>query len=185
MPDSIMKTTSQAYTYITSGSQGLAAARGTWDRVGAFASGLCLVHCLGLPAALLVLPGWTVMEPVQEVLHLALALALLPVTVFAVRHEPHCRASARFEALRKRLLWGGLALIWLALPSHIIFGAPAETGATVAGSACLIAGHSWRMCIARRSSPPLSDEDVGVGSGSRDALDDTRRGSGNALDDTG
>jgi hypothetical protein len=155
-----MKTTSQAYRYTESGSQGLAVARGTWDRVGAFASGLCLVHCLGLPAALLVLPGWTMFEPVQEMLHIALALALVPVTLFAVRHEPHCRASARFEALRKRLLWVGLALIWLALPSHIFFGAPAETGATVAGSACLIAGHSWRMCIATRSSAALSKADV-------------------------
>lgn len=155
-----MKATQQAYRTIESGSQGLAVTRGTWDRVGAFASGLCLVHCLGLPAALLVLPGWTMLEPVQEVLHIALALALLPVTLFAVRHEPHCRASARFEALRRRLLWVGLALIWLALPSHIFFGAPAETGATVAGSACLIAGHSWRMCIARRSSAALPDADV-------------------------
>ena len=138
-------------------SRRLAFARGVWDRVGALASGLCLIHCLSLPAILLVVPGWTLIHPVEEILHVVLALSLLPVTLFALQHGSscadgsYCRSSARFEVIQKGLLWMGVALVWLALPSQFIFGELAETGVTVAGSTCLIAGHSWRLYVAKRA----------------------------------
>jgi hypothetical protein len=41
-----------------------------FDAVAIFASGLCLVHCLALPALLLLIPAWTAWLAVPEGYHL-------------------------------------------------------------------------------------------------------------------
>lgn len=118
--------------------------RGAWDRLGALLSGLCLVHCLLLPMALLVLPGFTLLGVVHETAHLVLALLLLPVTVAALRHPLHGGTHTP-RAVSGALLIAGAALVWLALPLHEWVSETAATAATIAGSIALVAGHASRL----------------------------------------
>lgn len=113
-----------------------------WDRLGTLLSGLCLVHCLLVPAALVALPGWTLLGTVHEAAHGVLALVLLPVTLVAARHSGSGNPQ---EVWAARLLWTGLGFVWLALPAVALPGEIAEIGLTVVGSVTLMAGHLSRL----------------------------------------
>lgn len=117
-----------------------------FDGLAIGASTLCLVHCLVLPALILLLPALATILAVPEEFHLwALALAV-PTSLFALAsgHRRHGRRQPALAALPGLLL---LALGALAAPDEAT-----ETWLTVAGSILLATGHAinWR---ATRHSP--------------------------------
>jgi hypothetical protein len=124
---------------------------GKWDRLGVLLSGLCLVHCLLLPAAVLLLPRFVLLETVHDIVHPVLLLLILPVTLVALRHRSHCTTTHHGARTEARLLLGGLALIGLAWPAHVLLGPAVEIGMTVVGGIGLVTGHLRHL-----ASPPIA-----------------------------
>ena len=112
-----------------------------WDAVGVMGSLVCLVHCLLLPLAVVVLPWLVLFE--GEWLHRGLAVVLaapaLLAFVFGWRH--HGRWLPGF------LMVGGLVVL-----NAAAFTAPEhwETGLTVLGGLFLIAAHGLNRNLCRR-----------------------------------
>ena len=98
-------------------------------------SGLCAVHCLLMPAVLLVLPLWRGAHVLHEIVHPVLSIILVPVTIRAMRRSVD----------GVRWLQAGLAAVWAALPVHALLGETAGLALTLVGSALLIAGHRCNL----------------------------------------
>jgi hypothetical protein len=108
-----------------------------WDGVAISASGLCLVHCLALPAASAALPILGVAADAEWVHWVFLAVAA-PAAALAFREG----VDAASWALRGLAVAGvGLLLLGaLGWPSHAW-----ETAMTVAGGGILIGAHVWNF----------------------------------------
>lgn len=102
-------------------------------------SGLCLVHCLALPALAVALP-LTGLWAEQEWVHQVFALSALPITVFAMTRPFHEGARTSFILLAG----SGLALL---IGAAFIEGLhDLETPLTVMGALLLATAHirRWR-----------------------------------------
>ena len=118
--------------------QEAAVRRASWERLGALLSGLCLSHCLLVPVALMVLPGYAVLGTAHDLAHPVLVFLVIPVTLVALRRR---RCSLDRSRVSRGLLLGGLLLVVLAGPAHAVLGETIEIGLTILGSLGLVAGH--------------------------------------------
>jgi hypothetical protein len=123
------------------------------DRIGVVLSGACLVHCLVLP---LVLPLLATASDAAEhpLVHLALALLIIPTTLWAAWHGYQHHRNVAISGL---LVAGGVVIsVALLLGEQLgaaahLRGETAETILTVAGSVMLVSGH-WRNWQHERSA---------------------------------
>ena len=115
---------------------------GGLDLAGVILSGVCLVHCTLLPAALALLPFLGMQFHADERLHVLVTLLVVPVALFAL--------VTGFR--RHRLLWvlllgmAGLAIILGAPVVAEPLGHVLEGVVTAVGGLALIAAHvaNWR-----------------------------------------
>lgn len=113
---------------------------GNWmDGASIGASGLCVIHCMIMPASLIFLPLAALVET-TEMLHLAALLFVIPVSLFALGRNG-------FD----RLFWMAACAIALLIMGALLekYGAVGSM-LTVAGSMLLITCH-WRNWQARRA----------------------------------
>ena len=112
-----------------------------WDAVGVMGSLVCLVHCLLLPLAVVVLPWLVLFE--GEWLHRGLTVALAATALLAF--IPSWRVHGRW--LPGLFMAGGLAAL-----NSAAFAASEnwETGLTVVGGLFLIAAHGLNHHLCRR-----------------------------------
>lgn len=112
-----------------------------WDAIGVLGSFICLVHCLVLPLAVVVLPWLVLFE--GEGLHRGLAVALVAPALLAF--IPGWRNHGR--RLPGLFMAGGLIAL-----NAAAFVAPErwETGLTVLGGLFLIAAHGLNRHLCRR-----------------------------------
>ncbi len=110
------------------------------DRVAVGTSLLCLLHCIGLPILIALLPALASVLPVGEGVHVVLLLTALPVSGVALvgGYRAHGRiVPVALGTVGLAALAGGVALA----------STPAiETACTVAGSLALAMAHvgNWR-----------------------------------------
>lgn len=102
-------------------------------------SGLCLIHCLALPALAVVLP-LAGLRAEQEWVHQVFALSALPVTAFAMTRPFHDGARTSF------ILLAGTGLALLIGAAFIEGLHDFETPLTVTGALLLATAHirRWR-----------------------------------------
>lgn len=113
-----------------------ASARQQWgDGLAIAASALCLVHCLVLPGAILLLPAAALWMALPESLHAWLLGLTLPVSVAALI------VGFRRHRQTLPLAIAGAGSLCLAAAVLLARSGAGETGLTVIGSALLIAGH--------------------------------------------
>ena len=126
----------------------------TWpDRLGIWASGLCVVHCLLTPLLLSASAVLAHLLPSEERVHRGLALFITLLGAVALLRG--FRTHRRVRVLC--LMTAGLAGIYYAayagdhLPSHAY-----EVAITLAGSVCMIAAHrlNHTFCKACACSRP-------------------------------
>lgn len=113
------------------------------DGVAIGASGLCLVHCLLVPALLLALPTLGAYLAIPEEFHFWALLIAVPTSLLALLFgfPHHRRLSPATFALT------GIALLIIA---EIAFhDSPLEIWVTVPGSLLLAAGHILNLRFAR------------------------------------
>ncbi|MEM1423889.1 MAG: MerC domain-containing protein [Planctomycetota bacterium] len=143
---------------------GAAPKRSFLDALGIGLSALCMVHCLAMPAVLVVLPQISEIAGFDRTFHIVLAILLPGVAAVALaigyaRHREHITLA----------LGGlGLAFIWFALtipcsscascasgdPTQaqaavpMMFGLPLHNLVNSVGSVLLISAHAinWRAC---------------------------------------
>jgi hypothetical protein len=123
----------------------------TVDLFAMSCSGLCAVHCLFTPAALILVPifGASVME--EDVFHHAILWLILPASLIALTMG--CRRHKdRYVALLGLL---GLGVIVIAaMLGHGWFGEFGEKALAFAGSLILIAGHYRNFGLCRVAACP-------------------------------
>jgi hypothetical protein len=111
---------------------------GWMDAAAVGASALCLLHCLGLPMAVLALPSLAGAAGADEGVHAALLALAAPLALLALWRgwRAHGRVSPAVLGA------AGLVLMALALAAHAL-----EQTLTVAGVTVLAAAHllNWRL----------------------------------------
>lgn len=110
------------------------------DRTAIALSALCVIHCLFLPIAMVMLPALAALDLDNETFHAWMVMIVLPVSAVALLMG--CRRHGR----RGVLAVGGLGLATLMLAviaGHDVLGELGERLTTLLG-ASLIAFSHWR-----------------------------------------
>lgn len=112
---------------------------GLWlDRLGVWASALCVVHCVLTPIVISASAVFAHLIPGEERIHRQLAILVSCLGAAAVANG--VRKHRRYQVIG--FVAAGLGCIWFAacqgdqLPSHA-----SEVGVTMLGSGLMIAGH--------------------------------------------
>ncbi|HYC94896.1 MAG TPA: MerC domain-containing protein [Sphingomicrobium sp.] len=124
---------------------------GWWDAIGAGASLACLVHCLGLPLLLTLMPAAATLLDVPHDFHVVALAVAVPSSAIAMAR------GYRHHGVALPALLGAIGLALLCLGT--LSGAPlaVETGLTVCGSVILAIAHlrNWRLQRRTRSKPAI------------------------------
>ena len=118
--------------------------RGGWCSLDLFAIGgsaLCLVHCLALPLVFVLIPTATRLLGTPAWFHLAAFAVVVPVSAVALGR------GYRYHGTLLPVGFALLGLFLLGLGALAGFRMLLETGASVAGSLILAAGHlsNWKL----------------------------------------
>lgn len=117
-----------------------------WYRIGVSASGLCVAHCLMLPASAIFVPGLGLGFLAQDITHQILAVLLMGAGVGAFM--PGYRRHGRLWVLVLALL-SGVILAFAAFAAGEMVGEIWETLFTLAASAMLIGAHLKNLSLCR------------------------------------
>ncbi len=116
---------------------------GVLDHLAITLSGLCLVHCLLLPAIIVSLPLLAQLN--QTHFHVQMLLVVIPVSLFAY--------TIAYPRHRNKIIvaWGlaGIGIMFIGgTIAHEKFGLLADTTLTIAGSIILAASHYFNNRLA-------------------------------------
>jgi len=110
------------------------------DRTAMWLSGLCLVHCLALPLAVLMAPTFSAwLEATETTTHWLLFGFALPISAIALARGYQRLHSALTLAL------GGAGLVLMLLAVSHIFGSEMEVLLTVIGVSAVMYAHLRNM----------------------------------------
>ena len=118
------------------------------DRSAIVLSMICVVHCLALPVAIIMLPALSAYWFADEYFHLLLLYLVLPTSVIALGLG--CRRHRMF----KMMLWGSAGLLCLtvaALLGHDRLGEFGEKGLTLLGAGLVGVAHTYNFRNCRQS----------------------------------
>jgi hypothetical protein len=118
------------------------------DRLAIALAGLCLVHCLLTPLALVLFPMLAATVVVDEHVHQLLVWLVLPASLVALA------LGCRRHKDRLVVTLGGLGLLTLlliAMGGHAVFGEGGERWGTILGGMTMALGHlrNYRLCRRR------------------------------------
>jgi len=119
--------------------------RGSLDRVAIGLSGLCALHCLVMPIAIVLFPMVAASFGSDERFHFGLAVLVLPSSALAL--VLGCRRHRDLAVLGLGLL-GLSAFLGLALWGHDALGEVRERLASAGASALIALAHvrNYRLC---------------------------------------
>jgi len=115
------------------------------DKTAISLSLLCALHCLALPSLLVLLPSLTALNLADEMVHLWLLFAVIPISIYALTMG--CRKHKRLGIMVLGLI--GLAvLIAAAWLGHDILGETGEKTAVMTGAFIIAVSHwkNHRLC---------------------------------------
>ncbi|NKC17056.1 MAG: MerC family mercury resistance protein [Gammaproteobacteria bacterium] len=124
------------------------------DKTAICLSLLCAVHCLAMPLAAVLLPSIVALPLADEVFHLWMLTAVLPISAYALTMG--CRKHKRYRLLSI----GGMGLLILSIAAfggHERLGEIWEKTLTVIGAVTIALGHAWnyRLCQHQDKSAAL------------------------------
>lgn len=108
-----------------------------WDICATSLSSLCVLHCLGFPLLIAVLPMLGQLGDSHTV-HVGMVMLAVPVTLYVVWSEISARSSESFIIIAL----GGLGFMVLAVSVPILHDF--ETALTLIGGTMLAGAHIWR-----------------------------------------
>lgn len=118
------------------------------DRSAILLSMICVVHCLALPVAIIMLPALSAYWFADEYFHLLLLYLVLPTSVIALGLG--CRRHRMF----KMMVWGSAGLLCLSvavLLGHDRLGELDEKGLTLLGAGLVVVAHIYNFRSCRQS----------------------------------
>jgi len=116
------------------------------DKTAISLSLLCTIHCLALPIFAALLPSTAALVLEDEMFHLWVVLAVIPISVFALTMG--CKKHKRYRVLALGAI--GIAVLAASvLIDHHILGETWEKILTVVGASFVAAGHllNYRLCV--------------------------------------
>ena len=116
------------------------------DRAAISLSLLCSIHCLMLPAALVLIPTLASLPMGEEAFHKWMLVAVIPVSIFALAMG--CKKHKHYQLLTYGLVGIGILVI-AALLGHDLVGETGEKILTVIGSLVMVYGHyrNHKLCV--------------------------------------
>lgn len=115
------------------------------DKTAIGLSAICVIHCLALPLALVLLPSLAILPLADESFHKILIYLVLPTSVIALTFG--CKRHEQWRVLG--FGFSGLAvLLFTAFFGHDLLGHDLERIVTVFGAALVATGHilNYRHC---------------------------------------
>lgn len=131
----------------------------SWTDIAAIGlSSACAIHCLALPALLVLLPSLTALPLENEAFHFWMVIAVLPISLFALTLG--CKQHKRYQLLAVGL--SGLALLVLALLLEDTLGENGEKILTLLGSSLLVIGHwfNYQYCQKKDDCKPCQSPHI-------------------------
>ena len=116
------------------------------DKAAIGISTLCLVHCLLLPVALVLLPSASILATLSdEIFHLGMIVVVLPTSIIALTLG--CRRHRAISVVALGTV-GLTILVLAALFGHDLLGEAGEKIVTIVGACFVAAGHlqNFRLC---------------------------------------
>lgn len=127
---------------------------GAWDAIAGGVSLLCLVHCLGLPLLLGLLPAIGSILHVPHSFHVAMLAIAVPASAIAMQR------GYRHHGILLPALLGAIGLLLLGLGAMSHDRLWVETGFTVCGSVTLALAHlrNWRLQLQTNLQRPVEND---------------------------
>lgn len=125
------------------------AAQAVTDKLAILLSLMCAIHCLALPALLVMVPSLTALQLDNEAFHMWMVIAVLPSSIYALTLG--CKQHKRYRLLILGSI--GLALLVLALAlGEARIGEVGEKALTVIGAGLVAVGHwfNYRLCQSQK-----------------------------------
>ncbi len=129
--------------------------RALTDKTAMSLSLLCLLQCLATPVLIVMLPGLAALQFDDEAFHLWMALAVLPISVYALTIG--CKQHQRYRLLGVGLV-GLLLLLSAVLLGEGVISDFQERALTVCGAVTIALGHYWNYRLCRRQQSCLCPE---------------------------
>jgi hypothetical protein len=119
------------------------------DKTAISLSLLCTIHCLFAPLLAVLLPSIAGIPLEDEIFHLWLAVAVIPISIYALTMG--CKSHKRYRVLALGGV-GLLILIFTALFGHGLLGEELEKTFTVIGASIIAVGHIWNYRLCRQTA---------------------------------
>ncbi len=118
---------------------------GVLDKSAIGLSMFCILHCVALPFAVIMVPQLTAFWFAGEDFHLTLIYLVLPTSVVGIGLG--CRRHGSFGVLSWALI-GLLMLVFAAVYGHDVLGEMGEKLLTLLGGVCVMTAHilNFRLC---------------------------------------
>ena len=117
------------------------------DKTAISLSIICALHCLALPSLLVLLPSLTALNLADEVVHLWMLAAVIPISIYALTMG--CRKHKRLGIVALGLA-GITTLIAAALLGHDILGETGEKAVVTTGAFIIAVSHWQNHQLCRR-----------------------------------
>ena len=127
----------------------------TADKSAIALSVLCALHCLLMPAAIVLYPTTLGFMPDNESVHFALLFVVIPVSAYALIK------GGKVHKSRKVFITGIIGLLVLVVAvvlGHDVLGEIGEKTLTVLGSIIVIIAHAQNHFICRENDRECHDE---------------------------
>ncbi|MGB2217627.1 MAG: MerC domain-containing protein [Porticoccaceae bacterium] len=117
------------------------------DKTAISLSIICALHCLALPSLLVMLPSLTALNLADEVVHLWMLAAVIPISIYALTMG--CRKHKRLGIVALGLV-GITTLIAAALLGHDVLGETGEKIIVTTGAFIIAISHWQNHQLCRR-----------------------------------
>ncbi|MGB2044589.1 MAG: MerC domain-containing protein [Porticoccaceae bacterium] len=117
------------------------------DKTAISLSIICALHCLALPSLLVLLPSLTALNLADEVVHLWMLAAVIPISIYALTMG--CRKHKRLGIVALGLA-GITTLIAAALLGHDVLGETGEKIIVTTGAFIIAISHWQNHQLCRR-----------------------------------
>jgi len=119
----------------------------TADKTAIGLSILCMIHCIGLPFIIVLLPSLAALNLADEAFHIWMLVAVVPISLYAL--QMGCRKHKRVSIF----ITGGIGLGFLiaaAFLGHDVLSEPGEKFFTVFGALVIAFSHYLNHQLCRQ-----------------------------------
>ncbi len=119
------------------------------DKTAIGLSLMCTIHCLALPALVVLLPSLSALPLEDEIFHIWMVVAVIPISAYALTMG--CNKHKNYKILAVGIV-GLVTLILTAILGHDLLSENLEKTLTVIGALIIVSAHVWNYQLCRHST---------------------------------